>query len=151
MPCASRLRRGSLDAHPCAFAHARASCARPFGLFRHSLRCSAPRKAPFVPRTRPSLDYATALTWLVIQRLILGPRLPRRGRDGSVRRMTRRMRVSSRTYRDVRQANPGVTSRTRTAPSCERGIPGRRLFGYFFFAVEEKVTRSPKASGSSCF
>jgi septal ring factor EnvC (AmiA/AmiB activator) len=25
--------------------------------------------------------------------------------------------------------------------------PGRRLFGYFFFAVEEKVTRSPQASG----
>jgi hypothetical protein len=28
---------------------------------------------------------------------------------------------------------------------------GRRLFGYFFFAAEEKVTRSPQASGSSCF
>jgi hypothetical protein len=26
---------------------------------------------------------------------------------------------------------------------------GRHLFGYFFFAVEEKVTRSLQASGSS--
>src|SRR5579863_1441131 len=67
-----------------------------------------------------------------------GPRLPRRGRDGSVRRMTRRMRVSSRTYTDVRQANPGVTSRTRTASSYERGIRGGVFLVTFSSLVKKK-------------
>jgi len=45
---------------------------------------------------------------------------------------------------------PGIlpSAASRPAPLF---APLLRRSGYFFFAVEEKVTRSPQASESSCF
>jgi hypothetical protein len=59
IPCASRLSRGRLTVHPCTDQPTRAHpCARPCGLFRLILRCSAPRRRGFYSFDRPSLDYA---------------------------------------------------------------------------------------------
>ena len=65
MPCASRLNRGRLPVRPCtdsrrASIHAHA----PAGIFRLSLRCSAPRKARGYFVARPSLDYVV-MDWAV--------------------------------------------------------------------------------------
>jgi hypothetical protein len=150
MPCASRLRRGSLDAHHCAFANARAfgncSCVAlppasmpsraraPAGINRRSLRCSAPRKAP--GSANPSI-HGLRLSCVALL-LIRVPLCCGEGTQEKSVRMTRRMRVSSRTYRDVRQANPCVTSRTRRAKPAERGIGGAFLLVTFLWAHKEK-------------
>jgi hypothetical protein len=50
------------------------------------------------------------------------------------------MCARSRTYMDVRQANPDLRSRTRS--EAESATSGWILFGYFLLAIQEKVTRS---------
>jgi hypothetical protein len=48
------------------------------------------------------------------------------------------MRVSSQMDRDVHRANPGATSRTRTALSCERGIRGGVFLVTFSSLLKKK-------------
>jgi len=93
-------------AHPCAQTSAPCSRCR--------LRCSAPRKAPFIPQTRPSLDCATGFDLARDPAFDLGPPLSRREQGGKSDRRARTMRARSRTYTDVRQANPALRSRTRS-------------------------------------
>jgi hypothetical protein len=45
---------------------------------------------------------------------------------------------------------PGILPYAASQPAS-LFAPLLRRSGYFFFAVEEKVTRSPQASGSFCF
>jgi len=111
--------------------------------FRRRLRCSAPRKVPLIPRTRPSLD-CVALDCV----LDPGPPLSRREQGGIVRQEGAQ---DARPFANVQER---ASSEPRPALAHSHGFivrarhRGRRLFGYFFFAVEEKVTRSPRASGS---
>ncbi len=141
MPCASRLRRGSLDVHPCTFAHARASVrARPAGILRRSLRCSAPREAPFVARTvHPGLRL-DAVTNGCAAAALDGP-LARGGthvrQDGAhdARQFANDMDVIKRTPRD--RALESDASAAGGGSRCSR-----------FSWQQEKVTRSPQASGS---
>ena len=122
IPCASRLQRGSLDARPGAFAHARASCARPCGQFRHSLRCSAPRKAP--------LFHEHVHPWTALLPLILGAPLSRRGQGGvDFLRPEGRGRREDRASIERADVPEGKSSRPRSATTAiprPQGAAGRK-------------------------
>jgi hypothetical protein len=134
MPCASRLRRGRLTAHPCAGIRRARVVRAPLRAFS-ATACDArhrERRHWFHEPVHPW----TALLWTAV--LILVPVCRGEGATDQSARMTRRMRVSSRTYMDVRQANPGVTSRTRTASPCERGIRGGVFLVTFSSLLKKK-------------
>ena len=158
MPWASRLRRGSLDVHPCTFAHARASCARPYGHSPPQPAMLGTAKGAIF-RTNPSILGLRLSTRELEDRskatphcfaLDPGPPLPRRGHGGIVRE-------------DAHDARPFANGQgcPSSEPRCALAYSeraerrarhrGRPLFGYFLLAGEEKVTRSPQASGSSAF
>jgi len=133
----------------------------PAGIFPPHLRCSAPRTAPYIHESvRPwtvLMQSCVSLPWSRERLLLLlrqdaaqtGPPEARRGCAGSVRRRAHTMCARS----------PNVHGRTSGEPrstlaDLEGRMPGRRaaggglLFGYFLLAIQEKVTRSPEASGS---
>ena len=138
----------------------------PYGHFRRPLRCSAPRTAPLIheavhPCTTSRCRRGKLRLWL---RLLLwplpwllrqdaaqtGPPVMRRARAGKVRRRPRTMRGRS------LNVHGRTSSEPRSALAHSQGrMPGERitggglLFGYFLLATQEKVTRSPKTSGSS--
>ena len=117
IPCASRLRRGSLDVRPCTFAHARASCARPSRALT-AAACDARHREgrrlfhePAHPWTAHRRNWLFLLWQDAAKR---GPLVARRTGAGTARRVARRRRASLRMYTDVHQANPGACSRTRS-------------------------------------
>ena len=165
MPCASRLRRGSLDVRPCTFAHARASgncslrcstsgihavaCARACGHLPPQPAMLGTAKAA-VSCTNPSiLGLRPHVCDVVFLPLTFGPPLPRRGHGGIVRE------EGAQDVRPFANGHGCPSSEPRRDLAYSQGFTlrarhrGRPLFGYFLLAVEEKVTRSPQASGSS--
>jgi hypothetical protein len=126
----------------------RASCAPACGLsFAPSPHHRGPVSAPPAHPSK-SASRTTALLGCALL-LILGPLLPRRAHGGKLVRVARRKRASSlhvygRTFNEPRNAIANLSGNARQA-----WHRGRLLFGYFLLAKQEKVTRSPQASGSS--
>ena len=121
----------------------RASCARPCGRFppQPAMLGTANGAICSSNSSIPGLRYGALL--------ILDP-LSRRGQGGSVRQ------EGAHDARPFANIHGCMSSEPRPALADSHSFivrarhRGRRLFGYFFFAVEEKVTRAAKLSGSSC-
>ena len=157
--------RGSLDARPRTFAHGRASCAPSYGLSAPpSPRQRGPeiKSAPFLLRHLPPLrrgreKRARCVAFDLAFDLVFDVAPLQRTEHRRWRRMKPEgWRDGSRQFVGGLGRTSNEPRRCREAQGTSRGslrevrCRGRRLFGYFFFAVEEKVTRSPQASGSSC-
>jgi hypothetical protein len=131
----------------------------PSGIFRHGLRCSAPRTVPLIYESvRPctTLRWGCGKTQLLLLLSLLrqdaaepGPPEARRGCAGSVRRRAHTMCARSLNVHGRTSSEP-----RSTLADLEGRMPGRRAVGGVFlwlpfFAQAKKVTRSPQASGSS--
>ena len=126
--CASgpRQRSGSADCTSCATAESARSLAPP----------PAGPDRPLPPQCHGAQGRAKAREscaqklWL----LILGPRQPRRGQDGTARRVERRDAREFANGQDAHRANPGLTLRTAAGSAA----PGVHFFWLLFFVQAKK-------------
>jgi len=153
MPCASRLRRGRLTAHPCADSRRARILRAPLrAIFAEACDARHRERRQEHSFSRPSMDYvAPRLSLLFLVQLWSAgcallpipfalrrqrPRRPKGRRDGS-----RRFRC---VHRDVHSAEHRPRPRTFRAGARKAQCQGRVLLGYFLLHEQEKVTRSPK-------
>ena len=163
IPCASRVRRGRLRAHPCARSRRARIVRAPLRAFsaapcdaRHRERrpCSTNPCIPALPQGERSPRRKTCASCC---RCFCGRMPPKRGplwrgerAQGKARRVARTMRASSLSAHGGAVSEPPEHARAVGGHGCpETATPGVCFFGYFLCTSKESGPLARRASGSS--